>query len=700
MANGFTQEQLLAEQERRKAQPTGPSLEALQQEQQVRSRRAEGGQQPTPTLPSAPAEEADPLANVPTEIEGVTLSPDLRQAVLEGRGIKDPKEKRLMAARIAGRIAAQSKDGNFADDLMRGQFGAGLRGFGAGVFGLGDLAAAGGTFINSQFSDNEMSFGEALEAQREFRRALEEDFPLTSGVGEIAGALTGGGAAGLAVKAVTAPTKIGKVVSAVTSLQRGQRGRNVLRLAGAGATGGAITEGITEGDPVTGAQIGAIGGPAGAGFIKAAGITLRAGKDLLADPAAKGLKALAKSLDIDPGEVARRFLEFEAVMGTKPAIADIANPQAVAELRDMIGERAGATAIAREGAEAATQRRGGQVAEAIGGPRVTTTATAQKAARTRQAEEQFRAVEDEAFEFSGDQVQDLLSDPDLRRALPPSLKRRMDDILADVEEGDAATLSGLDVNDIRQALRGKVGPGQAQIFKELADEIEAVARPQSPAFGRAIDEFARRSRTAEGVVAGRQGVTARTGEFAATVGEAAPETQAGIRAGIRSELTDVAQESAARSIRLSRSLAEDSGLSRRLKSILKPDEFERLQAIGRVQSRSAENVAAIAPGVRASENKEIRQAVNAAVASMALSIKSPGPGFIANTTNKIVSLVTPKINKRVAENIARDVFDPEKTGQVLSALRRAQVPEEEILDLFATAVASPGVLEGAARTTD
>lgn len=693
----------------RKAAAAGDTVAAQRFATAIRDRRADEGQQAPPTTPdtlapSAPVEDVDPLANVPTEINGVPLTPELRQAVLEGRQIKDPKERRLMAARIAGRLAAQSEDGNFADDLSRGQFGAGLRGFGAGLFGLGDIAAAGGTFIGSQFSDNELTFGEALEAQREFRRALEEDFPITSTVGEVAGALTGGGGVGLGLKAtakVVAP-RVGQAIQAATTLQRGQRGRNVLRLAGAGAIGGAITEGVLEGDPTSGAAAGALGGPLGAGFVKAAGLIGRGGKaaidKLMSDPAAKGIKALAKSLGEDADEIARRFLEFEAVMGSKPAIADLANPQAVAELRDMIAERSGATAIAREAGEAATQRRAGEVAEAIGGARVTTTATAQTAARTRQAEKQFAEAEADPIDFTSREVQDIIFDPDVRRIMPPTLKRRIDDIFADVPEGEAATLTGLDVNDLRKALRkaAKGATGADRVFGEIANELEDVARKQSPAFGRAIDEFARRSRTIEGIEAGRRGVTARTGEFEAGVEAAAPEVRAGIRAGVRSEITDVARESATRAASLSRSLAEDSGLVQRLKSILKPAEVERLQSIGRVQARSAENIAALAPGVRASEQAELRSAVKDTISSMVAAGGSTGGAFKASIMQRILTRIT-RLPENVVENLARDAFDPAKTTKVLAALRRAQISEEAILDMFSSAVAGGTV---AAQTGD
>lgn len=690
----MAQDMARLEQALREAAAAGDNAAAQRIAQEIRTQRAGGEDQPgLETTPSAPAEPADPLTNVPTEINGVQLTDDLREAILVGRSIEDPKQKRLLSARIAGRLASMSEDDSFINDLNKGQFGAGLRGFGAGLFGLGDLAAAGGTVLRGAVSgENEMTFGEALEAQREFRRALEEDFPVTSGLGEVAGALTGGGVATGAIRAGARQLggRGGQVLEGLTKLERGQKAKNVLKLSAAGGATGAITEGITEGDPAGGGTVGAAFGPLGAGLVKAAGITKQAVTDFLADPAAKGLKAMAGKLGIDADELGRRFLEFEAATGKKPAIADIANPEAIAELRDIIAARQGATATAREAAETATRARPGEVAEQVTGGRLTSTGAEQRAARGRQAAEQFGRAEAADITFTGDQVQDLLSNPDLRRALPPTLKRRIDEKLADVAEGEAAILSGLDVDDLRKALRkrGRGATGADVVFNDLADEVEDIARTQSPEFGQAISEFARRSRTAEGVEAGRRAVTQPTGEFLASLDSAPKETLSALRVGLRSGLADTALESASRANRVVQSLATDSGLVRRLESVMKPVEVRRLQRIGQLQTRAIENINRLAPGVRAVEDEGVREAVRDAVSAIVVAGGNTGGAFKATLFQRALNRLTPKLPDRVVENLAKDAFDPDKVPQVIQALRRAEVGEEEILDLFASSVGS------------
>lgn len=669
----------------------------------LRSRRAEGGQPSgDAALPLSGGAEAgptervfsddpdDPLRTVPTHIGGVEMTQEIREAILSGRSIENPRAQNLLAARIGGRIAALGSEGGTIDDIQRSDLGTAIRGFGAGIFGLGDVAAAAGTSVSS-----DLSFGEALEAQREFRRALEDKSPILAGAAEVGGALAGGGLFLRALRGVTAGTRAAPAVQKLTVFSKGggKKGfvANTGRTALAGGAGQGITEAVTEADPLPGIGAGILAGPLGPALVKAANISRDAAKRFLADPASRGLRALAKQLGETPEEMATRFLRFQAVTGKKPSIADIGNPQAVAELNNMIAERTSAVAIAREAAETATGRRGAELAEEIPGGRVTTTQTTQKATRDSIARRQFAEANEDPINFDSDQVKNLLLDPDLRRALPATLRRRLDEAFEEAGEDAPVTLSGLDVNDLRLALRDRArgATGADRIFGDLADEVETIARDQSPAFARAIDEFASRSLRGEGVAAGRKAITQPTSEVAAiarTVDEA--NVAAGIRVGARSGLADVAREGSGPAATLSRRLSEDSGLVQRLRAVLPKKEVDRLQELGRVRARSAENIQQLAPGIRAAEDSAIREAVRDAVGAIVVAQGSTGGAFKAGIIARLVNRLTPKTSKRVAENIARDVFDPNKTEEIISVLRRAKFDEADILDLFASAFAA------------
>lgn len=678
------------------ADQAGDTEAATRIAQEIRSRRATGpqAQRPAPTGPAPVAQpqpvEADPFEGAPTQINGVELMPDEREALLAARQIKDPKERRIFAARLSGRLAKRSEGGNLADKINRSQFGAGLRGFGTGIFGLGDVAAAGGTFLSGLGEENSMSFGEALEAQREFRRALEEDFPITSGLSEIAGALTGGG---VAAKALTSTVRAGttgrRALEAATKFQRGQRGRNLLRASGLGATTGAITEGISEGEAGRGAAEGAVGGALGLGLVRAGQVTVQAARKLLEGPAGRSIRLLADKIGEKPGEIARRFLEFEAATGKKPTIADLANNQAVAELRDMIAERTGAERIVGEAAESALRRRAGEFGEEVAGGRVTTTGGRQRQVRDVVARRQFGDVEDQSFTFQPEEVKDLLLDADLRRGIPRTLRRRIDEALDAAGEDSPVELTGLDVNDIRVALRqrAKGAVGADRVFGELADEVEDIARSQSDEFGRAIDEFAQRSRRAEGVEAGRRGVTQPTSEFRQIAREAeAGNELAALRVGARSGLADVATEAPSRARAVAESLSQDSGLVRRLKEVLDPKEIDRLQQLGAARLRSFRNIDQLSPTAKARAEEGLRDLVGtAADAIVAASPATSAASKVFSFARGIRRLLPGGVSDRVVENMARDIFDPSKTGQVITALRRAKVSDDDILELLITA---------------
>lgn len=673
----------------KRADAAGNADDAAFFAQQIRNRRATGGQEEQ--RPPLDDVDPDPLADIPTEISGVTLSPQIREAMLSTKAIQDPKERRLSIARIAGTIAQQSDEGNFADEFLSSGIGAGIRAIGTGLFGIGDLAAAASTSATG-----EMSFGEALEAQRAFRHGLEEEFPVTSLVGEVGGAVAGGGAAFKLL------SKAPAAVKSVIALQKGQKVFNLSRMIGSGAIAGSITEGITEGEPGSGAAFGAAGGPLGVGLAKAAQLSKAGITKLLSSPSASGIKAMALKLGVTADEMMRRFEEFKIVTGNNPSMADIANPQAAAELREMIAQHAGATQAAREGAERVTRSRGPEIAEQLTGSRVTTTKGAQEAARDKLAVKMFDKADQDTIKFSKGQVENLLNDPDLRDALPRTLKRRLDAVMDAAGDGQPISLSGLDVNDLRKALRekGRGATGAKLIFGELADDVEDIARKQSPAFGEAIDEFAARSTRGEGVEAGRRVTTQKSGEFEQVVDTALENRNkaAGVRVGARSQIEDVARESAGSADRLVKTLSEDGGLVQRLRTILPAREVDRIQEVARLQARAGQNIKTLAPGARASAEGELAAVVDDVIGGIVTATGGAGAGFRANAIVSIISRFAPKISPAVAKNLARDMFDPSKTKQVIAAMRKARVGEEDIIDMFMTAAATAGGSAAAATT--
>jgi hypothetical protein len=682
---------------------------------EIRSRRASGEQ---PLQEAAPnplgGEGADTPSDgtLPKSIGGVELDDDMRQAILQGRELTDPQERRMLAASIAGRLDAR-KNGSEGE--------ASALGLGTGIFwgALDYVGAAKASF------DTDMSFTEGLAARKAYRHALEEEFPLASLGGEAIGTIVSGRAAlkgaALAIntakgfvkgkKAVSVVSKIDKGFKKATVFDKGAKltKANVARGSGMGALAGGAVEGGSEGELAQGALMGAGGGALGTvgaralskGLSAAATITKDTVKTFVGHPSAKGLKVMAKKLDLDIDEIGRRFLEYKAVLGRVPTIAELMDNQSAAELSKMIAERPSAVALAREGSEALLNKRAGDVAEQVknidpvkGAGRVqkgkvTSTAEDQLARRDLIADEKFGKLKHEEFEFSNDEFNKLFKGQN--RSYTDEANEAIGEAMEAAGEGNPVRLSGEVVEEVRQFYRAKAGnkmqPEKGLKAQRLQHEIEDVASKQNKEYKHALDDFASRSERAKGIDQGRKLVSddVSIGQAkAANVTDA--DLGAGMRTGARSKLVDRARESVSSAKRLVNDLVREDGLLARMKGVLPDKEIARLQKVAEIQSRAIANVETITPSVRASMDRTVDQVAKSIIEAGALSTGRAGPGMIAHTVDRIFRLVKPRTSKRVVENIAKDLFDPSRTEEAIKVLRRAGVNNADLLDLLGSSV--------------
>ncbi len=661
----------------RNAAAAGDEEAARRLAQEIRERRASEVTEQVPSIPTIPIgnrNAALPPVGARYSFRGRTVTdPDILEA-MELRPQLSEREQRILDMRIAGRLFAQES----------GRFSAFMTGVGSGLFGLGDSMAAG---IHSFMNPN-LSFTEALERYRSFRRGLEEDFPLTSGLGNVAGALTGGGGLGLGLRGAAAVTRAGQAVRNLTQLQPGQRLANTARLAGGGAIAGGITEGMLGEDPAQGALTGAVGGPLGAQAVRALS-RIPGAFSRVFDEAGLVVRDLAQRLDVDPDLIAGRVAEFTRATGTRPSIIDILDPRAVEDLRETIRTRPGAIDEANRIALERQATRASEFAEQVRGGRVTTTDIAERARQSRLAGRQFGSVADETVTFSPKQVEDLLSDANFRGGIPITLRRRLDEVLDQVPEGSPVELTVEDIEYARLELRERAKAGGAnRVFQNLADQIEKVARSQIPAYGDAIDEFSRRALRREGVEQGRRLVTQDTSQALARRRAAqTAEEGAGQRVGARSQLVDIAGESAASANRLAMAFSEEGGLVSRLRSVLPEDQIEELQQLGRAQARSFRNQGRIAPAIRAETDEAVTEAARNIVDLAVASTGRTSPQFLAGVFTRVLRTVRPGISEKRATELARLAFDPERTDDVIRALRRGGLRNDQILDVFALSAA-------------
>lgn len=492
-----------------------------------------------------------------------------------------------------------------------------------------------------------------------------------------------------AVKAVNVIAKVaprvGKVLQKATVFSKGDGFKgvsgNILRAAAGGAAGGASTEALLGRDPVKGAAAGAVGGPLGLGL----GVSLKAARTFMDDPAAKGLRVIAKKLKVTPEEVGKRFLDFKAVMGRNPSIIEVADDQAVAEIRDIISRTAGATAIARGRVKDISKTRAGEFAGVVSGGKVTTTAAAQKARQKARGDIQFGELREQNIELTDD-ASALLNDRVLRANVTPETKFEIDAVIEASGDGPVQ-ITGELADFIRQDLNQKAatGVGSKQRILNIKRDFEDAVGASSPEFTQALDEFAARGARAEGVAAGRKLIGQETSE-ALAVAESATTADfaAGLRVGTRSGLEDAAQESLSRAGRLAQDLSRDEGLVGRLSAVLPASEIAALQKAGVIEAKALQNIGNVAPSIQAEGGKVVDNAIKAAVGAMAVGATNVGGAFKVGVFNNLTALLPPFMSKKARESLARDILDPTKTKAVLSALKNLKLRDKEILDLFAT----------------
>lgn len=222
--------------------------------------------------------------------------------------------KREAIAATAKRVAAQNRQnsGAFGTSLL-----AGVR---RGAFGIPERLAAGGLWLTQ---DGETSYGDILDLVR----ATTDEEMNQSVTGNVLGQIIGGGAAGsAAAKGIgLAATKIapraGQALTALTTLKRGQTGRNAAKLATVGGASGAA-QAVGEGsDPVRGAAYGAVAAPLLVGGGKAAEFLTRPVRDFIGASSAKGI--LRRYTTTTAEEMTERAADFRAKTGAEPTVFEI-----------------------------------------------------------------------------------------------------------------------------------------------------------------------------------------------------------------------------------------------------------------------------------------------------------------------------------------------------------------------------------------
>lgn len=544
---------------------------------------------------------------------------------------------------------------------------------GEGVFGLGSRVGALKDYMGQE--GNQFSYDEALEFRRAMARGAATENPAAGLGGYLAGAIAGGGGAG--GLAVRAGARIAPHAVAAMLPRAGQTGRNIARVATAGAAGGAA-QAAGEGelaDASGGAVIGAVAAPALRGAALAASRAL----DRVARPTkaairliAKGLRRQDETVEQAFGRIGSTIDEFRQVHGRNPAVNEIAESTTPSPIRSAVESSAVASRVAQENAE---RTLGGVPAE------LADRGSGLLRGRISPSPERVQAIAEREFDRFITQRGDTVipsSEDFVELAMTPAFARAVyrnatDDVANAVrnmiQNGTPMRLRDLD--NARKRLGRSLGPMQPfdRNFAALREAREAVTARISetvPEYGAALRQWGYRMDIQKGILAGRK-VTSKSdpASFRDTYQSADRATQLGMRFGARSAIRTAVGESPGGAVSDVRKLAEDTGLHRRLSALLPEDEVSQVVQAANAAYTGLTARAANTPRTVRLRNNTAEMMRDMLESGVVLSGRYSG-GFLVHVINRIAERA--QISERSARRIAEMAYDPERLDDVLYEL--------------------------------
>lgn len=508
--------------------------------------------------------------------------------------------------RVAGRKAAASETG------VRGVVSPAIQGAGSAAFGIGTPITAAGEFISSRVKGEPRSVGESLEFARGYREGSYEENPNAYRGGFVGGLVSSSSAVKQAL------SKAPAVVKSVFTLQSGQTKRNIGRLAAAGAAASGATATMQEGTDATlpATAAGAVLGPVAAGLTRTA---VGAGRAAMARirPDNAAIRVLSKRFKESGDKVAKIYNDFVDRTGRRPGLAEIVSEVEAGRVGQLGAQFSSAGRVFREAEEAAALARprelktqiekGGRTTniaeqtdelkpitdeargmygpgESIKSTRVTSTATAQEGFRKKVMDKVMARIGGHQINV-GEELRDVIEHEDVQSVLSPILRRRVNDAIQTGEDMGTINIPVRTWEMIRYDLAKKSSmPGASQLYSKLRDKVVKYVGDRVPEYGRALQEFGRRSTGAEMMGPARAAVQKSTREFVDMLkasSERPHRTTARVaaRVDVRGWLADELATPAGAS-RVMKRLARDGQLRTNLRAVLRPNEMQELAALG------------------------------------------------------------------------------------------------------------------------
>jgi hypothetical protein len=394
----------------------------------------------------------------------------------------------------------------------------------------------------------------------------------------------------------------------------------------AGAALGGLAGYNASGGSATGMLGGAVAGGAGAKAFGevAAPLVRQYVTDAPTGPLRKGYDALAAIIR-QPGEsvaaVAARVRadvdEFKAVFGFTPNTAQLLERQQARELAKHFDANPTAIDTAQQAETATADRMQKGLGVNIEGLNNPTT----KTAMANRASTEMTAALDAPSAGTTTPVRDMPVDPnkffhpaDPARAAAEqgALMRALhgpgggDVKLADALDGKASFTVG-DADELRQlatkaANANSATVADAAMFKGLADRITQATRQAAPEYGTALDQFAATMHRGAGAEVGATGMTAGPVAFQAAGEKAvreggqkfAPDLQAGIGPGLRTELSQAATRGPAGAASTSNAITGNANVRQNLTQSLPPAEAARITRTAEIANKAGSAMSELA----------------------------------------------------------------------------------------------------------
>lgn len=573
---------------------------------------------------------------------------------------------------------------------------------------VGDAALTGARLIANQVNGEGGDWQNANHDVHTMLDSAQQQHPVSSTVGGVAGGVDAAVVGGGALKAAEGLPIIGDGLAAIsraTQLRKGQMLANAARMAAAGGAQGAAQGGgeqAAAGNPggIIPAALGgaAIGAPAGA-----VGGTVVQGLGTAASKLAPGLtgkvaSTLAKVFGETASDIQSLWQSHIDETGRAPSMAELATYKQLGVINDFKqGSGTIAEALQARQAAAAGERSGNMVAQFTTDPATGTRISASPAEisniRTAQGDldyPQSRAAPDFQIPTAESEALGGVSPADhiASEILPQAGLGKVDRvrIMGDLQNG---SLTAQDAQLIRSGLSESLSRNYSPGLKGLLADFDSFTHtPENAAsaapLDRASDRFASNSRVVAGAEHGATITGASTpGEFGAvSAGNPSPEFAQGQALGANDKLAATSSTPQGATALAGR-LATDQGLMDKLTTTFGPDTAAALQRMGAAETRAASNLQAVSGGAPKIDDKGI-----ADVAQVSMALASHGLGWkLIHAAKAITGLEMPAA---VQEKVAQYLTDPKMVRQGLNLLTKAGASASALRRAALTAAGASG----------